>query len=83
MVAVDVGEDVRSGGGDGRDEDSEELTLLEGKVGDWRVGDWTGPRGKGEVSAMRKKETDQERMGIYRTKDEDETKTNLAIVLHW
>lgn len=49
MVAeVVVGEDVRSGpGGDGREVDSEELTLLEDRVGDWRVGDWTGPRGKG------------------------------------
>ena len=46
VVVEDVGEDdVRSGpGGVGGDVDSEELTLLEDKVGDWRVGDWTGPR---------------------------------------
>ena len=57
-----VGDDVRSGpGGDGRDVDSDELTVLDDKVGDWRVGDWTGPR---EGSAMRE---DQER-----TKDEEE-----------
>lgn len=49
-------DDVGSGpGGDGRDVDSEELMLLEDKVGDWRVGDWTGPKGKREASAMRKK----------------------------
>ena len=40
------GDDVRCGapGGDGRDEDSEGLTLFEDSVGDWRVGDWTGPK---------------------------------------
>ena len=60
--------------------DSEELTLLfADKVGDWRVGDWTGPR---KASTMRKKKTDQERPGINRTKAEEETKTNLAIGLH-
>ena len=33
--------------------DSEELTLLfADKVGDWRVGDWTGPK---KASTMRKK----------------------------
>ena len=48
-----VGDDVRSGpGGDGRDVDSDELTVLDDKVGDWRVGDWTGPR---EGSAMRER----------------------------
>lgn len=56
------------------------MTLLfADKVGDWRVGDWTGPR---KASTMRKKKTDQERPGINRTKAEEETKTNLAIGLH-
>ena len=60
--------------------DSEELTLLfADKVGDWRVGDWTGPR---KASTMRKKRSDQERTGIKRTKAEEEIKTNLAIGLH-
>jgi hypothetical protein len=26
--------------------DSEESTLLDDKGGDWRVGDWTGPKGE-------------------------------------
>ena len=66
-----VGDDVRSGpGGDGRDVDSDELTVLDDKVGDWRVGDWTGPR---EGSAMR------ERSG--KNKGLKKTKTHLAIAL--
>ena len=63
---VDVGDDVRGGpGGDGREVDSEELTLLVDKVGDWRVGDWTVPKGKKErhQRCEKKKKTDQERTG--------------------
>jgi hypothetical protein len=57
VVVVVEEDDVGCGapGGDGRDVDSDELTLLEDKVGDWRVGDWTGPEGEREASAMRKK----------------------------
>ena len=57
-MVVEEDDDVKCGappGGDGRDEDSEGLTLFEDKVGDWRVGDWTGPiKGEGQSAMMKK-----------------------------
>lgn len=66
VAVVEDEDDARSGGGDGRDVDSDGLTLLEDKLGDWRVGDWTGPKGEREASTMRKK---RDRSGIYRPSD--------------